>query len=277
MTAASQRLLQHPLSAAFPAMSDDEVAALAEDIAKHGQREPGVLFEGMVLDGWHRYRACHSVGVEFQTEQYEGDDPQGFVLSQNLHRRHLTALQKAAAIVAVGNWRKPGRQSNPATVAGLSEAEMAQAAEVSERTIRHAKQAERLGLGQEARDGKVTAKTIEHVATLPKAKRERAVKTIKEGGEPPAPKKPKSDAQELEKAYVRISALETDLEQTKDALAEMTDLAKSVKAFEAKDELKEMQVLRLELRSCKRRRDELMTENSELRKENKRLREKLKK
>jgi hypothetical protein len=45
--------------------------ALAIDIEAHGQREPGVLFEGMVLDGWHRYRACEQIGVEFKAEEYE--------------------------------------------------------------------------------------------------------------------------------------------------------------------------------------------------------------
>jgi hypothetical protein len=39
-------------------MPENETRGLAEDIEKHGQREPGVLLEGMVLDGWHRYLAC---------------------------------------------------------------------------------------------------------------------------------------------------------------------------------------------------------------------------
>ena len=54
---------QHPLSAAFPAMPEVDLEALAEDIKAHGQREPGLLHEGMVLDGWHRYLACEKAGV----------------------------------------------------------------------------------------------------------------------------------------------------------------------------------------------------------------------
>jgi hypothetical protein len=71
------RLTQHPLSAAFPAMSADDFAALVEDIKVNGQREPVIVFEGMVLDGWHRYSACVAAGhraaqVHLRREQGPG-------------------------------------------------------------------------------------------------------------------------------------------------------------------------------------------------------------
>jgi hypothetical protein len=70
MTTTTQNSLQqHPLSAAFPSMPPVELEALAMDIEAHGQREPGVLFEGMVLDGWHRYVACGKAGVEFKARR----------------------------------------------------------------------------------------------------------------------------------------------------------------------------------------------------------------
>ena len=52
---------QHPLSAAFPAMPDDEFRELVEDIRANGQLEPGIVLDDMVLDGWHRYRACEDL------------------------------------------------------------------------------------------------------------------------------------------------------------------------------------------------------------------------
>jgi hypothetical protein len=61
-------LEQHPLSAAFPSMPENEIAALALDIESHGQREPGITLDGMVLDGWHRYLACHRLGVQFKAK-----------------------------------------------------------------------------------------------------------------------------------------------------------------------------------------------------------------
>ena len=67
---------QHPLSAAFPAMSDEDFQALKDDIEVNGQREPVMIFEGMVLDGWHRYRACIDLGLDPQQFTFpEGDDP----------------------------------------------------------------------------------------------------------------------------------------------------------------------------------------------------------
>lgn len=169
-------------------MSDADLDSLAEDIKKHGQREAGFLLDGMVLDGWHRLRACQQIGLDFWTEEFTGEDPVAFVLSKNMHRRHLTAIQRAAAIVAATNWRPTGVTDRAATVAALSAGQMAQAAEVSERTIRHARAATVAGLGEEARDGKVSARQIAHIAKLPKAKREKAVQKIKAGEAPPKPK-----------------------------------------------------------------------------------------
>jgi hypothetical protein len=40
-------------------MADDDLDALAEDIkARTARSEAVIVFEGKILDGWHRYRAC---------------------------------------------------------------------------------------------------------------------------------------------------------------------------------------------------------------------------
>ena len=268
MTAATRiTLQQHPLSAAFPSMAEDDLAALAEDIRKHGQREPGVLYEGKVLDGWHRYLASQQAGAKFKSVAFDGDDPVAFVLSKNLLRRHLTVSQRAGCVVAAHNWKKPGRPGNSAAAAEFSTKQLADRAEVSERTIIHAKAAERAGLGEAVRNGEVSAERAAEIAKLPKAKRAKALK------EPGAPKQPKQtgDVAKVRAELIDLQGKYADLlEQNvdlKNSLAEMTDLAASAKAFEEKDEFKEMQVLRVELRSCKRRRDELMAENAEMKKQ----------
>jgi hypothetical protein len=236
-------------------MPENEIEALALDIEAHGQREPGVLLDGMVLDGWHRYLACDRAGIEFKAAEFDGDDPVAFVISRNLHRRHLTASQRAAAVVAAHEWRPHGDQKSR-SVPGTDRttAQMAKEAEVSPSTIEHAKAAQKAGLGDAVREGQVTAKDAARIAkgeTKPLKDKKPAA-----GGDAKA----RAELIELQGKYADL--LEKHAE-AKDALGEMTDLAASVKAFEEKAEFKEMQVLRLELRSCKRRRDELMRENAE--------------
>jgi hypothetical protein len=64
----TNRATSAPLSAAFPSMPEKEIEALTLDIEAHGQREPGVLLDGMVLDGWHRYLACDTARRRVQGE-----------------------------------------------------------------------------------------------------------------------------------------------------------------------------------------------------------------
>ncbi len=86
----------HAATELFPMMSDDEFAALKADIEQHGQREPAVYYKGQVLDGRNRARACEELGIELsQRELDEDQDPVAFVLSVNLHRRHLTPSQRS--------------------------------------------------------------------------------------------------------------------------------------------------------------------------------------
>src|SRR5512139_918280 len=136
-------LEQHPLSAAFPSMPDAEFVALTNDIRAHGQREPAIVLDGMVLDGWHRVKACKVIGIEPAVLDFYGDDPAAFVLSKNLHRRHLSASQRAMAVAACAEWTPVGRPKNPEPGSGfpapMTSAQMAKAADVTNRTIRQAK------------------------------------------------------------------------------------------------------------------------------------------
>ena len=57
----------HSAAAMFPMMSADELQALAADIEAHGLVEPVVLFEGKILDGRNRVKACELAGVRVDT------------------------------------------------------------------------------------------------------------------------------------------------------------------------------------------------------------------
>jgi hypothetical protein len=60
--------------------------------------EPITVFDGKILDGRNRYKACLSVGVvpvfrNLDVSRFP--DPVVYVLSRNLHRRDLTPSQRA--------------------------------------------------------------------------------------------------------------------------------------------------------------------------------------
>ena len=95
----------HPAANIFPLMTDAEYAALVSDIAEHGQREAIWLHDGMVLDGRNRLLACNELGIVPEFREYTGDDLQAFVVSLNLHRRHLTREQRDEVI---RQWRTKG-------------------------------------------------------------------------------------------------------------------------------------------------------------------------
>ena len=86
----------HPAAELFPLMKGPELGLLVEDIDEHGLREPIVMYQGLVLDGRNRLRACEIAGVEPRFVEWEGvGSPLAFVLSRNLHRRHLNEGQRA--------------------------------------------------------------------------------------------------------------------------------------------------------------------------------------
>lgn len=87
----------HEICELFPPMLDDQFIQLKRDIRDNGLVEPGVVYEGKILDGRHRYQACVELGIEFRYEILDDDhfDPVKYVLSKNLHRRHLSKSQWA--------------------------------------------------------------------------------------------------------------------------------------------------------------------------------------
>jgi ParB-like chromosome segregation protein Spo0J len=88
---------QHPLAASLMpgGMSTEEFDAFAEDVAARGIIYPITIFEGKVLDGWHRYRAAVRTGSALKTQEYSGTDPAGYIAACNVLRRKLSSLQRA--------------------------------------------------------------------------------------------------------------------------------------------------------------------------------------
>ena len=96
----------HPLADLFPMMTDGELDELGEDMLKHGQREPIWLYEGKILDGRNRYRACLMKGIQPRATETRVADPLAFVISLNLKRRHLDASQRAMVVAEIAKLPK---------------------------------------------------------------------------------------------------------------------------------------------------------------------------
>lgn len=137
----------HPLCTLFPRLAGAEFEALKADIAANGQREPIVIHGGFILDGGNRYRACVEAGITPALKEFAGENLVSFVLSANLHRRHLTPGQQAAIVASAQDWANAQTAGNPAfkaagqsgNVAGLSSvADRAAQSGASDRTQRMA-------------------------------------------------------------------------------------------------------------------------------------------
>ena len=96
----------HPLCTLFPRMLDQEFMTLTADIKENGLRQPITLLDGMILDGGNRYRACIQAGVVPEFVEFSGGNIVSFVLSANLHRRHMSAGQQAAIVASAQDWGK---------------------------------------------------------------------------------------------------------------------------------------------------------------------------
>src|SRR5229473_4229684 len=84
---------QHLLGRLLPPMSQDDFQRFAAGVAARGLDEDIVLYQGKILDGWSRYRACQAVRVEPRFREFAGDDPLAYVLSKNVQRRHMSPVQ----------------------------------------------------------------------------------------------------------------------------------------------------------------------------------------
>lgn len=88
----------HEYAEIFPLHDDAEkLQALVDDIKKVGQRNPIVMFEGKVLDGRRRERACFRAGRKPKYKDFKGTHAEALALSWSLNfpQRHLGEGERA--------------------------------------------------------------------------------------------------------------------------------------------------------------------------------------
>lgn len=202
----------HPLCTLFPRISGDEFGALVADIKANGLQSPIVIHDGMILDGGNRYRACIEAGVEPEFREFDGGSIVAFVLSANLHRRHMSAGQQAAIVSSAQDWAKAqgrgGDRKSSDQSATLHFDSVEKRAAESGASIRTQKMADKV-----AKASPDLAKQVAHgEISLPAA-----VKQV--SGKP----EKKTFAPELPPEVADCSADEYELQEAQDAIRELVE------------------------------------------------------
>jgi len=181
----------HPIADIFPPMSADEYADLVQDIRERGLLEPVWLYDGQVLDGRHRSRACQELGIEPETREYTGDDPLGFVVSLNLKRRHLSESQRAMVAARVANLENGQRASSANLHSSEPAISLNRAGEmlnVSRRSVATASKIEREAIPevtQAVEQGHVSLHAASQIAEFPEDVQEEIIEEVQQGAKAP--------------------------------------------------------------------------------------------
>lgn len=129
----------HLLANLFPLIEGEDFGELVADIRANGIREEIVLLGEKILDGRNRYRAGIAAGLiapgvfrdghgallpQFRPFLPEFDgEPLAFVISRNLHRRHLSESQRALLASKLETYSHGGmRRAEPEPTAGEQDA-----------------------------------------------------------------------------------------------------------------------------------------------------------
>jgi len=85
----------HPAANLFPMLTGAEMSALVRDIKEHGLLEPIIAKGKELWDGRNRLVACKEAKVKpvFKAPP-AGVNEYDYIISANIHRRHLNAARK---------------------------------------------------------------------------------------------------------------------------------------------------------------------------------------
>lgn len=186
----------HSVANIFPLLDGEEYQKLVDDIKINGLIDDIITLDGLILDGRNRYLACLDADIEPRFVEWPGSgSPLSFVISKNLHRRHLNSSQRAAIAVEAlplfeaearermisgGEARQQGvaKIPHPEEEKGKSRDKAADAFDTNPRYVQDAKK-----LAEE--EPELFEKVKSGEMTIPKAKQEVARRHVPEPVETP--------------------------------------------------------------------------------------------
>ena len=80
----------------LPTLDDETFRLLEENIIQHGCRDPLVLWNGILIDGYNRYKICSHHDIPFSTVNMEFGSREEvliWIISNQVSRRNLTPIQ----------------------------------------------------------------------------------------------------------------------------------------------------------------------------------------
>lgn len=134
----------HPAAEIFPMMDRVAFEGLKRDIDEHGVKECITIFEDRIIDGRNRYKAMLELGIDpacHAAELERCDNPIAYVLSLNLHRRHLNETQRATIAAKIANMKEGRPSKDTPQICGVSTGKASEMLSVGTRTVESAKHA----------------------------------------------------------------------------------------------------------------------------------------
>lgn len=186
----------HEASLIFPEMTDVEYDEFKKDIETNGLLSPIITTpDGQILDGRHRWRACMQLGIKPKYQVHKGN-PWAYVISANLHRRHLSASQRAMVAARIANRPSGGDRRSPEfqnpksgfeTHLPPTQAETAKALNIAVSTITQGRSVLKRGIPELVKlvdDGLVSTNAGKRIAKLNETVQREFVTRIRNGERP---------------------------------------------------------------------------------------------
>lgn len=182
-----KKLEFHPIANIFPLMEGAAYSEFKADAKKHGIRDQVVTLDGMILDGRNRFRAASELKIDCPMrkfdKQIDGYSPLEFVLSANLHRRHLDVSQRALVAAGIANLSE-GRPELTAQICAVSQEDAAETLNVSRRAVQHATKVLECSppaVVKAVQAGEVAVSDAAAISSLPKSEQKEALKKVESG------------------------------------------------------------------------------------------------